>query len=442
METTTPSYNLVIEEISPCKRRLKIEVPKEGVEEEINKRFEELKTRLELPGFRRGKAPKELIKRQFSKRVEEDVRDSLISSLYKKAIEENNLEPIGEPEVTDVEFDPAKPFHFQVTFETKPKFELEGYKKLELRRKSAEVTPEELQSALNQISVSKMQLTPVEGGEALAQDLILCDYQLEVEGKTIQKEEEVGVWISSQKIRNIPVPDLAKLLVGAKAGESKETKVNLGEQFPVAEYKNKEGNLKLLLKEIKRPKIPEINDELAKQLEFPDLEKLKETVLGRLQRDKKQWVERDLHNQVYAKLLEMAKFELPSDWIQYRAAERTYRRQLELLRSGVPLEEIEKSTEQLKTASQEGVTEDLKLFLIMEYLASKEKIYVTENEVESRINELARGHGTTPAAIRRYLEKEGTLTSLRNQLREEKVMKLLLKEAIIIEDKQEVAKKE
>jgi trigger factor len=448
MEKTAPNFNVTVEEIGPCKKRLKVEVPRENVEEEMKKRFEELKGTLALPGFRKGKAPKDLIERQFSKRVKEDVKHSLIGDFYQKAIEQNKLEPIGEPEVTDVDFDPSKPLNFQVTLEVKPSFELDGYKGLQLQRKSCEVTPEELQSALTRVSLNRMQLVSVEGGEVLAQDQVLCDYKVDVEGKTVQAEEEVAVWVAGQRIGTVPIPDLAKSLVGAKVGETKEVKVNLGNSFQVAEHRNKEAILIISIKEIKRPKVPEINDDLAKQLDFPDLEKMKEALLRRLEVEKKQWVEQDLKNQILAKLLEKAQFDLPRDWIQRQAIERVYRYQLDLLRSGVPLEEIEKGTERLKGASEEDVIRDLKLSLILGHIADKEKVYATENDVELRINEMARDYGTTTQGIRRHLEKQGSLPALRHQLRENKTINLLLKEANISEEKpkekpeKEVAKKE
>ncbi|HHT9152457.1 MAG TPA: trigger factor [Candidatus Hypogeohydataceae bacterium YC40] len=445
MEKVAPNFSVAVEDIGPCKKRIKIEVPRETVEEELKRRFEELKGSIEIPGFRKGKAPKKIIERQYSKYVQEDARNYLLSNFYQQAIEQNKLEPIGEPEFTDIDFDPSKPLSFQVTFEVKPSFELDGYKGLQLFRKSSEVTPEEVQSALTRTSLSATQLVPVDGGEVLAQDQVLCDYQVEIDGNMIHHEEETPVWVSSRRVKNIPVPDLAKLLVGAKVREGRETKVNLGRLFHLAEYRNKEAILKISIKEIKRPKVPEINDALAQKLGFPDLEKMKEAVLHQLEVEKKQWVEKDLENQVCARLLEMVNFELPKDWIQRQAAERLYRYQLDLLRHGVPLEEIEKKAEELKESSEENVIKDLKLYLILKYITDKEKIYVTENEVELKINEMARTSGTTASQIRRYLEKQGTLPALRQQIREAKVISLLLKEANITEEKpkeKEVIKKE
>ena len=157
--------------------------------------------------------------------------------------------------------------------------------------------------------------------------------------------------------------------------------------------------------------------------------------------DKKRWVEQDLQGQVYQKLLEMANFELPKDWIEHQTTRRLYRYQLELLHRGMPWEEIEKETQRLKGASEESVIRDLKLSLMLEYIADKERLYVTEQEAEQKINELAVIYNTTPPRMRRQLEKQGTLSGLRYQLRETKVVELLLKEAKIEEEEKKQEEK-
>jgi trigger factor len=442
MEKDAPGFNVTVEEVGPCKKRLKIEVPKEDVEGELERRLKELKGSLQLPGFRKGRVPKSLVERQFGKQVEEEVKQSLVSNFYQQAVEKNKLEPIGSPEFSDVQFDPAKPLNFNVTFEVKPTFEIANYKGLSLKRKSAQVSPEEVEETLKRISLSKAQLVAVEGGEVQGGDQVLCDYQVVVNGDTVHKEEETALWVvSGGRIGEIMVPELLKALVGAKAGDKREAKASLAGGFHIPEHRNKEATLQITVREIKRPKAPKIDDELAKQLDFPSLEALQKDVEARLEVDKKRWVEQDLQGQVYQKLLEMANFELPKDWIEHQTTRRLYRYQLELLHRGMPWEEIEKETQRLKGASEESVIRDLKLSLMLEYIADKERLYVTEQEAEQKINELAVIYNTTPPRMRRQLEKQGTLSGLRYQLRETKVVELLLKEAKIEEEEKKQEEK-
>lgn len=144
-----------------------------------------------------------------------------------------------------------------------------------------------------------------------------------------------------------------------------------------------------------------------------------------------------MHEQVYNKLLEMANFDLPKDVIESQASKRLQKYQIDLLNKGTPLEKIQKNLEDLRNASEESVIRDFKLSLVFEHIAEKEKIYVTESEVNQRINELANMYGTEPSNMRKQLEKLDSISNLRYQMRERKTLGFLMKEATMEEVKQE-----
>ena len=179
--------------------------------------------------------------------------------------------------------------------------------------------------------------------------------------------------------------------------------------------------------------MPEINDNFAKTLGSESLEDLKSNVRKRIEIDKKSWTEDDLRNQILDILLEQAKFDLPQDYVNYHTEQRVYKHQLDLLKRGMPLEEIQKQTENIKNASAESVMRELKASIVLDNIAEKEKIFVTENEVEQRIADIARAYNTDITRVRKQLERQGSLSYLRNEMRENKVINLLLKEAKIEE---------
>ncbi|MFQ5863237.1 MAG: trigger factor [Candidatus Brocadiales bacterium] len=445
MGKETEGLTVTIEDVGPCKKRLEIEVPKEKVEGEFEKHFQGFRASANVPGFRKGKVPRGIIERQFGKQIEEEVKGSLVWGTYQEAVDQHKLEPIGSPELGAVEFDPKKALKFDVTLEVKPAFEAKEYKGLKLQRRSAAVSSEEVESALKNISLSKMQLVTEEKGDVQGGDQIICDYRVLVDGKVIQQDEEVALWVSGGMLADIPVPELLVALKGAKCGDKREAEANLGSKFRLPEYRNKEATLEIIVREVKRPKAPEINDELAKQFGAASLEELRKSVRKRLEVDKKRWVEEDLRTQVYQKLVDMANFDLPEDLIAAQTDERLYRYKMELLQRGMPIEEIDKESEKLKNASHESAIRDLKLALVLGSIAGKEKVYVTEQEVEKRIQEMAVLYQTTSLKMRRVLEKEGSLSALRHQMRESKVMDLILREATIederVEETQKVANK-
>ena len=425
-----------IEEIGPCKKLLKVEIPKEKIDDEWQEQLKELCRMADLPGFRKGKAPRSLVERKFGDKLMEDVKQKLVSSTYEEAVEKNKLSPVGEPEISDVNMELGKPLNFEVTMEVLPTFEIGEYKGIQLKKESVSVTDKDIKTALKTISGKKTQLTIVKDGKVEDDDYIICDCKVKVGRTIVFKDEDLEVKISGSTVADINVPDLKSNLLGTKSGGTCSIDVELGDNFSVEQYRNKSAKLELSVKEIKRPVSPEIDDEMAKQMGCDSLAELSEFVSKKLETEKKRMVDNDMREQIYKNLLEMANFDLPKDVIESQTNKRLHRHQIELLNRGTPLEEIEKDMGNLKNASEESVIKDFKLSLILERIAEKEKIFVTEAEVNQRINTLANMYGTEPSKMRNQLEKIGNIPNLRYQMKESKTVDFLIKEAVTKETNQ------
>lgn len=426
-----------IEEIGPCKKLLKVEIPKEKIDSEWQDKLNELCRMANLPGFRKGKAPRKLIEKKFGERLMEDVKQKLVSSTYEEALEKNKLSPVGEPEISDINMELGKPLSFKVKMEVLPTFEIGEYKGMQLKKISMPITEKEITDTLRSISKQKTQLTVVKDGKVEADDYIICDCNVKVGRKVIFNDEDLDVMVSGTTVADISIPDLKSSLVGIKSGGKCSIDVNLGNNFSVEQYRNKPAKLEITVKEIKRPVSPEIDDEMARQMGYDSLAELREFVTKKLEVEKKRMVDNDMRNQVYKNLLEMANFDLPKDVIENQTNKRLRRYQIELLNKGIPLEEIEKDIGNLKNASEESVVRDFKLSLILERIAEKEKIFVTETEINQRINELANIYGIEPSKMRNQLEKIGSIPNLRYQMKESKTVDFLIKEAVIEENNPE-----
>lgn len=433
--------NIEIEEVGPCKKLLKIEIPKVRIEDEWRKQLNEVSRMANLPGFRKGKAPKKLLEKKFSDRIIEDVKRAVVSESYQQALEGNKLSPIGDPDVGDIDLELGKPLKFEITLEVLPTFELGEYKGMQLKKKHVSVTDEDIENALKAVSRQKTQLTVVKKGKVKDGDYIICDCEVGINSETIWNDEELEVMVSGSSVANINVPDLRDNLVGAKSGDKLTVDVELGDNFSVEQHRNKSARMEISIKEIKRPASPEINDELAKQVGYDTLGELREFLSKRLEVEKKNQVEGEMHEQIYSKLIEMADFDLPGDMIARQSHERLYRYQMELINKGTPMEEVEKNIDDLKNASEESVVKDFKMSMVIDRIAEKEKIFVTENDVNQRISGMAGMYGIEPAAMKKQLEKINGMSNLRHQLKEHKTLNLLMKEATIEEVKEEVKKK-
>ena len=429
-----------IEEVGPCKKLLKFEIPKETIEEEWQKQLKEVSRMANLPGFRKGKAPRKLLEKNYGDKIVEEVKRAIVSSSYQETIEKNKLSPVGDPDIGDINLELGKPLKFEITLEVLPTFELGEYKGMQLKRKPVSVTDEDIDKALETISRQKAQLTVVKKGKVKDEDFIICDCEVGVNGEVVWTDKELEVMVSGSQVADIDVPDLKNSLVGAKSEDKVSMDVELGDSFSVEQHRNKSAKLEISIKEIKRPKSPEINDELAKQVGYDTLDELMEFMSQRLEMEKKRMAEGEMQEQISSKLIEMADFDMPEDMKTHHTNERLHKYQLDLINKGTPQEEIEKNLEDLKSASEESVVRDFKMSLVLEQIAEKERIFVTEDDVSRRISEMAGMYGLDTAGMKKQLEKMNSMSNLRHQLRENKTLNLLMKEANIEEVKEEVKK--
>ena len=426
--------NVTITEAGPCKKVLKFEIPKETIESEFEKKTAEVCDTVELPGFRKGRVPRKLVEKRFGAQIKDDVKQSVVSDCYQKALEEHKLNPVGNPQFGEIKLEVGQPLNFDVTLEVWPIFELGQYKGLKLKKKPSNVTEEDIEKVLQGMSLRKTQLSVVQDGSVKRGDHIICDCKVKVGRSVVLEDDDVEILVENGvAVANIPIPELVTKLEGIKSGKECEIEIKLSDSFTKEEFRGKDAELKLTVKEIKRLAAPEIDDKFAKTLGSESLEDLKSNVRKRIEIDKKNWAEDDLRNQILDILLDETKFDLPQDFVNYHTEQRVYKHQLDLLKKGMPLEEIQKQTETIKNASAESVMRELKASIILDNIAEKEKIFVTENEVEQRIADIARTYNTDVTRVRKQLERQGSLSYLRNEMRENKVINLLLKEAKIEE---------
>ena len=432
--------NIEIEEVGPCKKLLKFEIPKETIDDEWQKQLKEVARMAKVPGFRKGKAPRKLLEKNYGDKIMDDVKRAVVSGSYQQAIEENKLSPIGDPDIGNFDLELGKPLKFEITLEVLPTFELGDYKGMKLQRKPVSVTDEDIDKALETISKQKAQLTIVKTGKVKVEDFIICDCEVGINDEVVWSDQELEVMVSGSHVADINVPELKDRLVGAKSGDKVSVDVELGDSFSVEQHRNKSAKMEISIKEIKRPKSPKIDDELAKQVGYDTLGELKEFMSKRLEMEKKRMAEGEMQEQISSKLIEMAGFEMPEDMIKHHTNERLHKYQLDLVNKGTPQEEIEKHTEDMKSASEEAVVRDFKMSLVLEHIAEKERIFVTEDDVNRRISEMAGMYGLDAAGMKKQLEKMNSMSNLRHQLRESKTLNLLMKEANIEEVKEEVKK--
>ena len=380
-----------------------------------------------VPGFRPGKAPISLIKRRFADDIKGEVLQSLVPERVEKAVVEQKLSPVSQPQVDKLDFNEGQPLKFRAVFEVLPEFELGTYKGLEIEMPPMDVTDEDVNKALEEtreraaafapvegravengdFAQLKLVGTPADGGEPINADSVLCH---------VGAEETMEPFNTS--------------LRGANIGDHKEFDVEYPADYPDEKLAGKKFHYAADVTGIKTKQLPELNDEFAKDVsDAATLEELKTKIRESLvhQRDHRQ---RDLQRErVIAELVKLHDFPVPESLVESQMDVRLERMVRSLAQQGVDPRAVNLDWSALRGRQQDRAKDDVKAELIIDRIASTEKIDVTDEEVEQELEHVASHSGESVEAIRARLTKQGALDRMKAKLRSDKTLDWLAQNA-------------
>jgi trigger factor len=412
-----------------CRRELDLEIPAEEVTKATERVAKELARVARVPGFRPGKAPISLIKRRFADDIKGEVLQSLVPERVEKAVVEQKLSPVSQPQVDKLDFNEGQPLKFRAVFEVLPEFGLGTYKGLEIEMPAMDVTDEDVNKALEEtreraaafapvegralengdFAQLKLVGTPVDGGEPINADSVLCH---------VGAEETMEPFNTS--------------LRGANIGDHKEFDVEYPTDYPDEKLAGKKFHYAADVTGIKTKKLPELNDEFAKDVsDAATLEELKTKIRESLvhQRDHRQ---RDLQRErVIAELVKLHDFPVPESLVESQMDVRLERMVRSLAQQGVDPRAVNLDWSALRGRQQDRAKDDVKAELIIDRIASTEKIDVTDEEVEHELEHVAGHSGESVEAIRARLTKQGALDRMKAKLRSDKTLDWLAQNANI-----------
>jgi trigger factor len=383
-----------------------------------------------LPGFRPGKAPREMVLKQYQKDIDEEVKRKLIGETYRKGIKDHNLNVLGYPDIEEIQFGRGQALQFAATIEIAPEFELPDYRGLPAKRESALVSDEDVAKAIDALrgqaaNFEKVE-RPVQEG-----DYVVVNYTGSCEGKPITElastarglTEQKGFWVEVKP--DSFIPGFALQLVGGITGEKRTVNVDFPAQFVTPQLAGKKGVYEVEVVEVKEKKLPELNDTFAKGYGAENLEKLREGVRQDLQNERNLQQKRSIRSQLVKALLERVSFELPESTLQVETRNVVYEMVNENQRRGVPKEVIEAKKDEIYQAAQGIAKERSKVGFLFHKIAEKEGIRAEQSEFNARIAVLAQANQMAPQKFAQELEKRGTLPEIYQQIIHEKVLNFL-----------------
>ena len=427
---------LEIETISACERKIVVTIPHEEIDRYFSKEFDEIIENANVPGFRKGRAPKKLVAKRYKKMVEDRVKSSLVMDSISQLHDREDITPISEP---DFDFDAVVlPEEGQMVFEfrleVRPEFDLPNWEGLQLEKPVREFSTDDVDRALERVLTDFGQLLPTEDA-AEAGDYIVTKLSFSYEGKELSSSDNETIRIrSTLSFHDGSIENFDKLMVGTKAGDVKEVEATLSEDAPNAEYRGKKVTAKFEIKEVKKLKLPELTPTFLKTLgEYENVGELKDAVRDALERQLDYEQNRRTRQQVTDLLTVSAAWELPPSLLERQSRRELQRMVMELQRSGYTDEEIMPQINYLRQNSKAVTAQALKEHFILEKIAEVESIEADDHDYDTEIMLIAAQQGETPRRVRAQLEKRGEMDILRNQIVERKVLDLIYSKATFSE---------
>lgn len=418
-----------VQELAPCKRSLRVEAPREEVQTAWAEAYDRVAKMARIPGFRRGKVPRQLVKLHFANEIRQEVVQKVIPELYRQALAEARLDPVDEPEVQDLEVAEDQPVRFRAVVEVKPAIALEGYQGVRVRHTPHPVTPEEVQSALEALRERQAEFRAV-SRPAQRGDLAIIDYEVSVGGKPLPdgKQEGLAVIIGSSQL----LPEIEAACVGLGAGEERVLDVRLPDTYERLELRGKEARFRVRVVEVKEKILPELSDEFARLIgEFQTLDALREAISEDLAARRELEERQALGEKVLDAVLGRHPFEVPESLVLRQVAQTIGHAQDRMRQQGLDPGRMRLDYDKLLGEFRPWAVRAVQRRLLLEAVADAEKIRVAEEELEAEVAKIAEGSGRSPQAIRAMLSKSGELEGLRRSLRESKTLDLLIATAKI-----------
>jgi len=412
-----------------CRRELELEIPAEEVSKKIESVAKEFARIANVPGFRRGKAPVSLIRRKFADEIKGEVLQTLVPERVEKAVAEQKLTPVSQPQVEKLDFNEGQPLKFRAVFEVLPEFELGNYKGLELEMPTMDVTEEDVKKTFEQLRERAATFVPVEG--RAIQDGDFAQIKLlgtpEGGGDPLQAES-VLCHIGAEET----MEPFNTNLKGAQAGEHKNFDVDYPADYPDAKLAGKKLHYAVEVLGIKTKKLPELNDDFAKDVsEWPTLEEFTKKVREGLEHQRDDKHKELLREKILAEIVKLHDFPVPESLVEHQMDVRLERVVRSLAAQGVDPRAVNVDWVALRHRQEDRAKDDVKAELIVDRIATAENIDVTEEEVTHELEHMA-SHGNESAeAIRARLTKQGGLDRMKAKLRSDKTLDWLAQQAKI-----------
>ena len=421
--------NLDINETSSCGRHVTVTVPRSDIEKYYQKQFDDIVPKAELPGFRTGKAPRNLIEKKFRKQVADQVKGALLMDSLSQISSSEVFSAISEPDLDyeQVTVPEEGDLKFEFNIEVRPDFEMPKWKSLKIDRPEHDFTDADVDAEMEKLTAQFSTLEPVED-KIKAGDYIEANITTRADGKDISSASDVSIRVlPTLSLADATLEGFDKLLIGAEAEDKKTAKVTVNEFSENVDLAGKELEIELEVLDVKRRSGDGASD-LAEKTGMDQDElrtRIKEGLESRLEYRQREVV----RDQISKTLTESASWELPPDLLRRQSHRELERATIEMRRSGFSDQEIRERENRIRGNILEKTEMMLREHFILERIAEEENVEETEADYTMEIAKIAAQQNDSPRRVRARLERSGQMDSLRNMIIEGKVIDMITESA-------------
>jgi trigger factor len=428
---------VTIEEISPVKRKISVAVPWTKVVDELNKVYRDAAKTAKIKGFRPGKIPRKILEMHYREQVEEEAVSNLVNQYYWDTLQENRIQAVSKPQIDQKGIEAETDFSFSATVEVEPFIEPKDYIGLELEKEELIVTDEDLQKKFDEIRqmFATMEELQEDRGLLLG-DFVTIDFEGYLDGKTRNelKAENYFLEIGSGTL----VPGFEDQLLGLKNGETKTITVTFPEAYHAKDLATKDVEFTVKVKAIRIKKLPEIDEDFIKNFErYESLEALRADVRKTLEEEKNRGIEDSLQKKIADRLLEGNEFEVPPSYVERQIFYMMSETQRRMIAGGMDSKKAAEFTLKLHDQFRDEAQKTVKMILLLKSIAEKESLSVSDEELESKVREMAVQRSQDYDSFRNNLVKEDLLDNIRSEILTSKTYEFLEKQGRVTTVKRE-----
>jgi len=425
---------LTVKEESPTQTRIEIEVSAERVEQTFADVTRAYTRRAAIPGFRKGHAPASVVQKRFGDQIKEDVLEALLPDALSQAVEERKLSVLGRPRIEDLDWTPPGPLRFTARLDLKPAIDPGDYRGISVEDMPVEPTADEIGRVVDRLRDAHAEFHPIEGRAAAPGDYAVTDIagsfvEILAPGQNPRtfRDEKITLEVGHAD----SMPEINEALHGTLPGQTQRFRKTFADDFPNEEFRGKTVDYELTLVALKQKRLPEVNEEFARSVgEGETVESLREKVRQSLRQEKEADRRRKFRRTILDTMLSRGAIPAPEVLVdsETEGALRDYARYL----AANGMEPKEADWERLRQEARPGAEKRVREYLLLDAIAGKEGVRVTDTELEAEFKRTAAHRGEDPAALREQLTKAGGLEALRDEIRLAKTMDLLISAARVL----------